>query len=151
MRAALRAIGAELGRWLPPPTTLTPAERPAAASRSIPMITARESLDLAAGEPTDVRILVAIAGMSARQDAMMRTADEAKAAAAAQHRELMERIGTFVPRAEIELKEKALHDRLDGFDKRLTTVEGRIWKAIAWILSAVGTAVAGVVGIKGAG
>lgn len=115
-----------------------------------------ESFDLAAGEPTSVRILVALSAMSTRQDAMMRATDEARAVAVAQHRELMERINTFVPRSEIEKDNKAIHERIDELDKRhgerLDRIESRIWKAVAWLLGTFGTAFAGMFGltIKGA-
>lgn len=117
------------------------------------MAASHDRFDLAAGEPTDVRILVALASMSERQDAIIRSAEEAKAAAAAQHRELMERIAPFVPRTEIELKDRAIHERIDALDAKVKLLEGRMWKAIAGILSAIGTAVAGLFGIhiKGAG
>jgi hypothetical protein len=106
-----------------------------------------DTFDLAAGEPTEVRILVTLATLAARQDEMIRVNEEARAAALAQHREVMGRFDTFVPRAEIELKDQAIHGRIDALDERVRVLESRMWKAIAGILSAIGTAVAGVFGI----
>ncbi|WP_426215985.1 hypothetical protein [Methylobacterium sp. NFXW15] len=56
-------------------------------------------------------------------------------------------MATFVPRSEIEKDNKALSERIDAAEKRLDTMEKRVWEAVAGAVSAFGSVVLSKIGL----
>jgi len=63
------------------------------------------------------------------------------------HTNVMQAIATFVPRSEIEKDNRALHERIDGVEKRLDTMDKRDWGAVVSALGAFGTVILTKVGL----
>ncbi|MEL6060304.1 MULTISPECIES: hypothetical protein [unclassified Methylobacterium] len=53
-------------------------------------------------------------------------------------------MATFVPRSEIDKDDEAIHERIEGVERRLGTIDKRVWGAPA---SAFGTVVLTKVGL----
>ncbi|MCJ2015224.1 hypothetical protein [Methylobacterium sp. J-076] len=96
---------------------------------------------------SDTRILVALARIEERQNSMLDANKSAQAAAEARHTNVMQAIATFVPRSEIEKDNRSLHERIDGVEKRLDTMDKRIWGAVAGAVGALGSVVMTKVGL----
>lgn len=103
-----------------------------------------------------------LARIEGRQEALVKADEAAQKAADHRHNNVMQAIATFVPRPEIELKEKAVLDRvanveralgerIGGAEKRVGTIETRAWGLIVFVLSAVGMSAFGLfkLGIAG--
>ena len=59
----------------------------------------------------------------------------------------MQAIATFVPRSEIEKDNRALHERINAAEKRLGTMEKRVWDTVASAVSAFGSVVLTEIGL----
>lgn len=96
---------------------------------------------------SDTRILIALARIEERQNSLVAAGQAAQAAAEARHTNVMQAIATFVPRSEIEKDNKALHERIDATERRLDTMEKRVWGAVAGAVSALGSVVLSKIGL----
>lgn len=94
----------------------------------------------ATGDSALIEIKVALARIEERQVSLQKADEYAQSAADHRHRNMMTVIEQFVPRREIEAKEKALSDRIDAVEAKVSTVEKRMWGAI-------GTAGAAIFGV----
>lgn len=92
-------------------------------------------------------IRVGIARMEEKQLAQLTAAEVGQKAAEVRHQSVMSAIATFVPRSEIEKDNRALGARIDELERRLATVEKRIWGAVAAILTTAFGAVASLFGV----
>ncbi|MBE7201827.1 MAG: hypothetical protein INR70_29045 [Parafilimonas terrae] len=95
----------------------------------------------------EMRILIALARIEERQNSMLDANKSAQAAAEARHTNVMQAIATFVPRSEIDKDNRALHERIDGVEKRLDTMDKRVWGAVAGAVTAFGTVILTKVGL----
>ncbi|MFB0490173.1 hypothetical protein ABIE45_002759 [Methylobacterium sp. OAE515] len=84
----------------------------------------------------EMRILIALARIEERQTSLVEANKAAQTAAEARHTNVMQAIATFVPRSEIEKDNRAIHERIDGVEKRMDTMDKRVWGAV---VGAVGT------------
>ena len=75
----------------------------------------------------EMRILIALARIEERQNSMLEANKAAQSAAEARHTNVIQAIATFVPRSEIDKDNRAIHERIDGVEKRLNMMDKRIW------------------------
>ena len=95
----------------------------------------------------EMRILIALARIEERQNSLVDANKSAQAAAEARHTNIMQAIATFVPRSEIDKDNKAIHERIDNVEKRLDTMDKRIWGAVTAAAGALGSVVLTKVGL----
>ncbi|WP_455962708.1 hypothetical protein [Methylorubrum aminovorans] len=96
------------------------------------------SIDIGFDGPPAERIAVSLARLDERQKAMQDTAD-------ARHGQLVAMLAEYATRAEVEAKHVNVDTRIGAVEDRMEKIEGRTWKVVAGILSAVGTALAGAI------
>ena len=95
----------------------------------------------------EMRILIALARIEERQNSMLDASKAAQSAAASRHTNVMQAIATFVPRSEIDKDNRAIHERIDGVEKRLDTMDKRVWGAVAGAVTAFGSVILTKVGL----
>lgn len=124
-RTPLEAIGEELG-----------ARLPVNAMSSHPV-----------DQSLEARIMVALARIEERQDALVETNRSAQGAAEARHAHVVQAISAFVPRSEIEKDNRALASRIDDLKARMDTMDKRVWGALISSAGAFGTVILTKVGL----
>jgi len=136
-RKALDLIAEGVAERVPPPIPPGLGEGLLCRAR-----TSRNPLAMSTGHEAgaeanpEMRILIALARIEERQTSLVEANKAAQTAAEARHTNVMQAIATFVPRSEIEKDNRAIHERIDGVEKRLDTMDKRVWGAV---VGAVGT------------
>lgn len=147
-RKALDLIAEGVAERVPPPIPPGLGEGLLRRAR-----TSRNPLAMSAGHEggadanPEMRILIALARIEERQTSLVEANKSAQAAAEARHTNVMQAIATFVPRSEIEKDNRALHERIDGVEKHLDTMDKRIWGALVSAVGAFGTVILTKVGL----
>ena len=94
----------------------------------------------------ETRILIVLARIEERQNSLVDANKSAQSAAEARHTNIMQAIATFVPRSEIDKDNKAIHERIDGVEKRLERWTSGVG-AVAAAVTALGSVVLTKVGL----
>ena len=147
-RKGLDLIASEVAARVPPPVPPGLGEGLLSRAR-----TQRDPIAMSAGHEggldanPEMRILIALARIEERQNSLVAANASAQTAAEARHTNVMQAIATFVPRSEIDKDNKAIHERIDSVEKRLDTMDKRVWGAVAGAVTAFGTVILGKVGL----
>ena len=146
-RKALDLIGQGVAERVPPPVPPGLGEGMLDHVRSTRTVTMPGPYDGTPEANPETRILIALARIEERQNSMLDASKAARSAAEARHTNVMQAIATFVPRSEIDKDNRALHERIDGVERRLDTMDKRVWGAVAGAVTAFGTVILTKVGL----
>lgn len=147
-RKALDLIAEGVAERVPPPVPPGLGEGLLCRARTL-----RNPLAMSAGHEggadanPEMRILIALARIEERQNSLVDANKSAQTAAEARHTNIMQAIATFVPRSEIDKDNKTIHERIDGVEKRLDTMDKRIWTALFSAVGAFGSVILTKVGL----
>lgn len=150
-RKALELIAEGVAERVPPPVPPSLGEGLLSRARNPRTSFAMPPGHDGADANPEMRILIALARIEERQNSLVDASKSAQAAAEARHTNVMQAMATFVPRSEIDKDNKAIHERIDAvegrFEKRLDTMDKRVWGALAGAVTAFGSVILTKIGL----